>query len=50
MYDVLNLKNEKKNNTVSVRRHGGDNLGSMKIEKFINIINKEIDNLISNFK
>ncbi|MAZ54666.1 MAG: threonine--tRNA ligase [Flavobacteriales bacterium] len=43
-------ENEKKNNTVSVRRHGGDNLGSMKIEKFINIINREIDNLISNFK
>jgi threonyl-tRNA synthetase len=43
-------ENEKKNNTVSVRRHGGNNLGSMKIEKFINIINEEIDNLISNFK
>ena len=43
-------ENEKKNNTVSVRRHGGDNLGNMKIEKFINIINREIDNLISNFK
>ena len=41
---------EKENLTVSVRRHGGEDLGSMKIEQFINIINEEIDNLISNFK
>ena len=41
---------EKENQTVSVRRHGGEDLGSMKIEQFINIINEEIDNLISNFK
>ena len=41
---------EKENRTVSVRRHGGEDLGSMKIEQFINIINEEIDNLISNFK
>ena len=41
---------EKENHTVSVRRHGGEDLGSMKIEQFINIINEEIDNLISNFK
>ena len=31
--------NEKENNTVSVRRHGGENLGIMKIEQFINIVN-----------
>ena len=41
---------EKENQTVSVRRHGGEDLGSMKIEQFINIINEEIDNLIRNFK
>ena len=41
---------EKENQTVSVRRHGGEDLRSMKIEQFINIINEEIDNLISNFK
>ena len=41
---------EKENQTVSVRRHGGEDLGSMKIEQFINIINEEIDKLISNFK
>ena len=41
---------ERENNTVSVRRHGGENLGSMKIEQFINVINEEINNLISNFK
>ena len=41
---------EQENHTVSVRRHGGEDLGSMKIEKFINMINEEIDSLISNFK
>ena len=41
---------EREKNTVSVRRHGGKNLGSMKIEQFINIVNEEIDNLINNFK
>jgi threonyl-tRNA synthetase len=41
---------EKENQTVSVRRHGGEDLGSMNIEQFINIINEEIDKLISNFK
>ncbi|MBJ59444.1 MAG: threonine--tRNA ligase [Flavobacteriales bacterium] len=41
---------ERENNTVSVRRHGGKNLGSMKIEQFINIVNEEIDHLINNFK
>ena len=41
---------EQENHTVSVRRHGGEDLGSIRIEKFINIINEEIDSLISNFK
>ena len=41
---------EKENRTVSVRRYGGEDLGIMKIEQFINIINEEIDSLISNFK
>ena len=33
---------EKENQTISIRRHGGENLGSMKVEKFIEIIKKEI--------
>ena len=41
---------EQENHTVSVRRHGGEDLGSIRIEKFINMINEEIDSLISNFK
>ena len=35
-------ENEVKNNTISIRRHHGEDLGEMKIEKFIDIIKKEI--------
>lgn len=35
-------ENEVKNNTISIRRHQGEDLGEMKIEKFVDIIKKEI--------
>ena len=35
-------ENEVKNNTISIRRHHGEDLGEMKIEKFVDIIKKEI--------
>ena len=49
-YMLIIGEKEKENHTVSVRRHGGENIGSMKIEQFVKIINEEIDNLINNFK
>ena len=42
-------ENEVKNNTISIRRHHGDDLGEMRIEKFIDIIKKEISDCIPKF-
>ena len=42
-------ENEVKNNTISIRRHHGDDIGEMKIEKFIDIIKKEISDCIPKF-
>ena len=42
-------ENEVKNNSVSIRRHHGDDLGEMKIEEFVGIIKKEISDCIPKF-
>ena len=42
-------ENEAKNNSVSIRRHHGDDLGEMKIEEFVDIIKKEISECIPKF-
>jgi len=42
-------ENEVKNNTISIRRHHGDDLGEMNIKKFIDIIKKEISDCIPKF-
>ena len=42
-------ENEVKNNTISIRRHHGEDLGEMKIEKFVDIIKKEISDCIQKF-
>ena len=42
-------ENEAKNDTISIRRHHGDDLGEMKIEKFIDIIKKEVSDCIPKF-
>ena len=42
-------ENEVKNNSISIRRHHGEDLGEMKIEKFIDIIKKEISDCIPKF-
>ncbi len=42
-------ENEVKNNTVSIRRHHGDDLGEMMIEEFVDIIKKEISECIPKF-
>tara|TARA_B100000575_G_scaffold167761_1_gene134229 strand:- start:13596 stop:15551 length:1956 start_codon:yes stop_codon:yes gene_type:complete len=42
-------ENELKNETISIRRHHGDNLGEMKIEKFIDIVKKEVSDCIPKF-
>ena len=42
-------ENEVKNETISIRRHHGEDLGEMKIEKFVDIIKKEISDCIPKF-
>tara|TARA_B100001057_G_scaffold373972_1_gene378496 strand:- start:19026 stop:20981 length:1956 start_codon:yes stop_codon:yes gene_type:complete len=42
-------ENEVKNETVSIRRHHGDDLGEMKIDEFIDIIKKEVSDCIPKF-
>ena len=42
-------ENEEKNETISIRRHHGEDLGEMKIEKFTDIIKKEISDCIPKF-
>ena len=42
-------ENEVKNETISIRRHHGEDLGEMKIEKFTDIIKKEISDCIPKF-
>ena len=42
-------ENEVTNNTISIRRHHGEDLGEMKIEKFVDIIKKEISDCIPKY-
>ncbi len=46
-YMLIIGEKESTENKISVRKHGGENMGSMKIEKFIEIIEKEIKNSIN---
>jgi len=41
-YLLIVGKNEKRKNTVSVRKRGRENLGEMKIERFLDILKKEV--------
>mgnify|MGYP001248092178 FL=1 len=42
-------ENEVKNNSVSIRRHHGGDLGEMKIEEFVDIVKKEVSECIPKF-
>ena len=42
-------ENEVKNNSLSIRRHHGDDLGEMKIEEFVDIVKKEVSESIPKF-
>src|SRR6056300_1773348 len=41
---------EAENNSLSIRRHGGEDLGSISVEAFAEIINKEINSTLKSFK
>ena len=42
-------ENEEKDDTISVRRHGGENLGSITIKDFTNLVNNEINSTLKSF-
>ncbi|MBT6699299.1 MAG: threonine--tRNA ligase, partial [Flavobacteriales bacterium] len=44
-YMIIVGEKEEREETVSVRKHGGDDLGSMKIDTLIDSINKEIEEI-----
>ena len=44
-YMIIVGEKEEKEGTISVRKHGGENLGSMKIDGIIETINKEIEKI-----
>jgi len=44
-YMIIVGEKEESDGTVSVRKHGGDDLGSMKIDTLIDAINKEIEEI-----
>lgn len=48
-YMVIVGEEEEKNGTLSVRRHGGEDLGSMKIADFITLIQEEINRNVRPF-
>ena len=49
LFMIVVGENEVKNNTISIRRHHGEDLGEMKIEKFVDIIKKEISDCIPKY-
>ncbi|GAA4277889.1 threonine--tRNA ligase [Aquimarina mytili] len=48
-YIVIVGEQEEKNNTISVRKHGGEDLGAISIEKFSEIITEEINRTLKPF-
>lgn len=42
-------ENEERNQTISVRKHGGEDLGSLQVEEFVKLINSEIQNTLKQF-
>jgi len=40
---------EEQNNTITVRKHGGEDIGELKVDEFINYINKAISSTLKQF-
>jgi len=41
---------EEKDGTVSVRKHGGEDLGAMTVEQFAELINAEVNSSLKSFE
>jgi len=42
-------ESEEENNTIAVRRHGGDDLGSIRVQDFVDLVTKEINSTLKSF-
>lgn len=49
-YMIIVGEQEEKNGTISVRKHGGDDLGSMDVSAFAKAIQEEIDATMKKFE
>lgn len=42
-------ESDEKNNTISVRKHGGDDLGAINVQDFVDLVTKEINSTLKSF-
>jgi len=42
-------ESDEKNNTISVRKHGGDDLGAISVQDFVDLVTKEIKSTLKSF-
>ncbi|MGB5434440.1 MAG: His/Gly/Thr/Pro-type tRNA ligase C-terminal domain-containing protein, partial [Maribacter sp.] len=43
-------ESEEEQNTISIRRHGGEDLGSISVADFVDLVTKEINSTLKSFK
>jgi len=48
-YIIIIGEQEEKNSTISVRKHGGEDLGAISLEKFSDIVKQEINRTLKPF-
>jgi len=49
-YMIIIGEKEEESNSISIRKHGGEDLGSMSVEEFVDKINNEVEASLSKFK
>ncbi|WP_459212915.1 threonine--tRNA ligase [Aquimarina rhabdastrellae] len=49
-YIIIVGEQEEKDNTISVRKHGGENIGSISVEEFSELIKNEINSTLKSFR
>ena len=49
-YMIVVGENEEKESVITVRRHGGEDLGIMSVDKFSGIVKTEINKILKQFK
>ena len=49
-YMIIVGENEENENKISVRQHGGEDLGMISVEEFSNLVKNEINKTLKQFK